>query len=57
MKGALIKLEMAGHWCDRLNCVCHGQFEGCPMRAQDYDSSDDDSDLEMNVSSDEGFDA
>ena len=48
---ALSQLEGAGHFCDHLNCVCQGQFAGCPLRNED----DTDSDLDVNVSSDEGY--
>ena len=53
---ALGYLEMGGKTCGPLNCVCQGAYEGCPMRAEDYSESEDDSDMDVNVSSDEGVD-
>ena len=53
---ALAHLELAGNTCGPLNCVCQGAYEGCPMRAADYSESEDDSDMDVNVSSDEGID-
>ena len=53
---ALSLLEIDGKTCGPLNCVCQGAYEGCPMIAEDYSESEDDSDMDVNVSSDEGID-